>query len=182
MSLTLVISLLLSYGTADYRAHADRRLDKANLIGEVCKSSLKKYKTLISPNFSARSMLQLLPLITVPTCGTWELAVTVLSCAVTRHTRSLKQFCTQQIVVLNLSAVKKNSTKSSVRKKNEFIISKFILYYNENNSCQNMRVAGLSVSTVQKYIGQRRLFSLIRVGIKTILYKEYCKPEEYIMA
>lgn len=48
------------------------------------------------------------------TCGTRELAVIVLSCDVIRHTSSLKQFCAQQTVVLNLSAVKKKSTKSFV--------------------------------------------------------------------
>jgi hypothetical protein len=69
--------------------------------------------------------------------------VTVLSCDVTRHTRSLKQFCAQQIVALNLSAVKKKSINSSVFRKNELIVSKFILYYDENSFCQNMRVAGL---------------------------------------
>jgi hypothetical protein len=35
MFLTLVISLLPSYVTVDYRANADRRLDKAKLIDEV---------------------------------------------------------------------------------------------------------------------------------------------------
>jgi len=68
----------------------------------------------------------------VPTCGTRELAAILLSCDVTRHTRSLKQFCAQQVVVLNLSAVKK-STKSSVFRKNKLIMSQFILYCDENS-------------------------------------------------
>jgi len=35
MSLTLAISLLRSYVTVNYLAHTERRLDMANLIGEV---------------------------------------------------------------------------------------------------------------------------------------------------
>jgi len=93
-----------------------------------------------------------------------------LNCDVTRHTRSLKQFCAQQIVALNLSAVKKKSIKSSVFRKNVLIVSKFILCCDENSFCQNVRVAGL----VSFY------FTEIYRPKKTFLYNKVWNADNFV--